>query len=78
MPQGVHFTQEIKEMFFRIIDFVKSEKSGPQIPLNNTTARIITLLGISESSLFNLKKEMRVIRDFQEAEKEEEEKQEFQ
>ena len=59
MPQGVHFTFEIKEIYFRIIDFAESEKNGPRIPMNNSTVRILTMLRISESSLFNLKKEMK-------------------
>jgi transposase len=75
MPQGVHFTPELREIFFRVIDFVEREKTGPQIPMNNTTARIVSMLGISESSLLNLKKEMKAVRELWEAkEKEEEEK----
>lgn len=73
MPQGVHFTPEIKEIFFRVIDFIENEKTGPQIPMNNTTARIVSMLGISESSLFNLKKEMKAVREAREAEDKEEE-----
>ena len=63
MPQGAHFTSEIKEIYFRIIDFVESENSGPRIPMNNSTVGISGMLGISESSLFNLKKEMKTIRE---------------
>ena len=37
MPQGVPFTPEIKQIFFRVIHFVESEKNGPQIPMNNST-----------------------------------------
>ena len=75
MPQGVHFTSEIKEIYFRVIDFVESEKNGPRIPMNNSTARILTMLGISESSLFNLNKEMKAIRESRDAQvKQEEEK----
>ena len=68
MLQGVSFTPEIKEIFFRVIHFVESEKNGPQIPMNNSTARIIAMLGISESSLINLNKEMKTIRETREAE----------
>jgi hypothetical protein len=75
MPQGVPFTPEIKQVFFRVIHFVESEKNGPQIPINNSTARIMAMLGISESSLINLRKEMKTIRETREAkEREEEEK----
>ena len=73
MPRGVPFTPDIKEIFFRVIHFVESEKNGPRIPLNNSTARIITMLGISESSLINLKKEMKTIRETSEREEREEE-----
>lgn len=73
MPQGVHFTPEIKQIFFRVIHFIESEKNGPQIPMNNSTARIMAMLGISESSLINLKKEMKTIRETREAEEREEE-----
>ena len=75
MPRGVHFSLEIKEVYFRVIDFVESEKGGPRIPMNNTTSRILTILGISESSLFNLKQEMKTIRKSKDEQvKEEEEK----
>ena len=76
MPQGVHFTSELRETFFRVIDFVEREKTGPLIRMNNTTARIISMLGISESSLLNLKKEMKMMRELnrEAEEKEEEEK----
>ena len=67
MPQGVHFTSEIKEIYFRIIHFVESENNGPRIPMNNSTVRILTMLRISESSLFNLKKEMKTIRESRDA-----------
>jgi len=73
MPQGVPFTPEIKQVFFRVIHFVESEKNGPRIPMNNSTARIIAMLGISESSLINLKKEMKTSRETREAEEREEE-----
>lgn len=73
MPHGVHFTPEIKEIFFRVIHFVESEKNGPQIPMNNSTGRIIAMLGVSESSLINLKKEMKTIRETREAEEKKEE-----
>ena len=75
IPQGVHFTSEIKEIYFRIIDFVESKKNGPRIPMNNSTVRILTMLGISKSSLFNLKKEMKTIRESRDVQlKQEEEK----
>ena len=74
MPQGVHFTSELREIFFHVIDFVEREKTGPLIPMNNTTARIMSMLGISESSLLNLKKDMKVMRELREAEEKDEEK----
>jgi transposase len=71
MPQGIHFSYECKEIFFRVIEFIENEKNGPCIPMNNTTARITSMLGISESSLFNLKKEMKAARELREMEEEE-------
>ena len=41
--------------------------------MNSTTARIISMLDISQSSLWNLKKEMKVIRELWEAREYEEE-----
>ena len=73
MPRAVHFTSEIKEIFFRVIDFIENEKTGPHIPMNDTTARIISMLGISESSLFNLKEKMKAVREAREVERKEEE-----
>ena len=55
--------------FFRVIAFIESEKSGVQIPLNNTTERCQICLGISRTSITNLKREMR------ELEKQEQEQQ---
>ena len=68
MPRGIHFSYECKEIFFRVIEFIENEKNGPCIPMNNTTARITSILGISESSLFNLKKEMMAARELRETE----------
>jgi len=66
MPSGVHFSTETKEIFFRIIDFVEAEKTGPKIPLYNTTDRLLAMLGISHASLFRLKQEMQRQREEQE------------
>ena len=76
MLQGIHYTQKIKKNLFRVIDFVEVEKNGPQIPMNNSTARITTMLDISESSSSNLKKEMKNVRALQEAEKKKEKEEE--
>ncbi len=50
MPQVVSFTPEIKQIFFRMIHFVESEKNGPQIPMNNSSARIVVGRNIFEYS----------------------------
>ena len=73
MPRRVHFTPEVKEIFFRVIHFVESEKDGPQIPMNNSTARILAMLDIAVSSLNNLRKEMKEIQETREAEEREKE-----
>ena len=41
MLGGVLFRSEIREIFFRVIDFVESGKSRPRIPMNNTTAHYL-------------------------------------
>ena len=58
MPKGKEFSEDTKQMMFRIISFVDSEKNGSQIPLFNTTDRLTTMLGISERSVFRLREEM--------------------
>ena len=46
-------------MMFRVILFVaKSKKNGPIIPLYNVNERLSAMLGISDRSISNLKKEM--------------------
>jgi hypothetical protein len=76
MPTGHEYSTDLKNVFFRVIAFVEAEKTGPQIPLNNTTERIQAMLGISKGSVFNLKQEMKRLKDEQEAEKREEEQEE--
>ena len=61
MPK--EFSVELKAVSFRVIDFVEEEKNGATIPLNLTTARILALLSIYKSSLFNLKAEMKTQRE---------------
>jgi hypothetical protein len=48
---------------------VRVKVKVPQIPMNNTTARIVSMLGISGSSLLNLKKETKAVRELGEAKK---------
>jgi len=76
MPTGHEYSTDLKNVFFRVIAFVEAEKTGHQIPLNNTTERLQAMLGISKGSVFNLKKEMKRLKDEQEAEKREEEEEE--
>ena len=45
-------------MFFRVINFIEKEKAGPTIPLHNITDCLLATLGIGETSLFRLKKEL--------------------
>jgi hypothetical protein len=58
MPTGVPFGAAIKELMFRIIKFVESEKEGPVIPLYNTTGRLEAMLGIGRTTVFKLRSEM--------------------
>jgi hypothetical protein len=59
MARGYEYSAELKGTFFRVISFIESEKNGTQIPVYNTTQRIQAILGISERSIFNLKREMK-------------------
>ncbi|CAF1567747.1 unnamed protein product [Didymodactylos carnosus] len=43
----------------RVIRFVKSEKDGVKIPLNNVNDRLCAMLGVSSRSIDNLKKEFK-------------------
>ena len=54
MPQGIHFSTELKKILFRVITFVENEKDCPLIPLNNCNARLVAMLRISESSVLRL------------------------
>jgi len=76
MASGHEYSTALKEVFFRVITFVEAEKNGPQIPLYKTTQRIQTMLGISERSVFNLKQEMKNIKDKEEAERQKKEEEE--
>ena len=58
MPIGKEFAKDLKEMMFRVIFFVENEKNGPIIPLYNVNERLSAMLGISDRSISNLKKEM--------------------
>ena len=62
MPRGKEFSIEEKILIFRVIEFVESERNGLQIPLTSTSARVMTLLGISYSSIYRLKKEIEELR----------------
>ncbi|CAF2849109.1 unnamed protein product [Rotaria sp. Silwood2] len=50
----------------RVIQFVRSEKYGIQIPLNNVNDRLCAMLGVSSRSIDNLKKELKEIEASQE------------
>ena len=65
MRKGQEYSAEVKSVFSRMIDFVEKERDGPMIPLNLTTARLVTMLGISERSIFNLKAEMKKLREME-------------
>jgi hypothetical protein len=72
MPKGEDYSIKEKQIMFRVIEFVEREKTGAIIPLYNTSNRLLAMLGISESSLFKLKKE---IVDQRQKEQDEQEKQ---
>ena len=60
MPRSIYFSTELKKVLFHVITVVENEKDGPLIPLNNCNARLVTMLGISESSVLRLKNEMKM------------------
>ncbi|CAF0826415.1 unnamed protein product [Didymodactylos carnosus] len=74
MPKGEDFSIELKQVFFRVIEFVESERNGLTIGLTSTTARIIALLGISEHSVKNLRSELVELKKEKEEESSEETK----
>ena len=63
MPTGVTFGAAMKELMFRIIKFVESEKEGPVIQLYNTTGRLEAMLGIGRTTVFRLRSEMRTLEE---------------
>ena len=63
MGRGYEYSAELKEIFFRVISFIESETNGTQIPVYNTTQRSQAILGISKRSIFNLKSEMKRLKE---------------
>ena len=61
MPTGISFGAPLKELMFRIIKFVDSEKEGPVIPLYNTTGRLEAMLGIGRVTVFRLRSEIHTL-----------------
>ena len=59
MPTGYEFSQELKQLAFNVIKFVKNEKNGHVISLNNVNDRLQSMLGISLVLVKRLKQEMR-------------------
>ncbi len=57
MPKGYEFSQDMKEIFFNVIQFVEKEKFGPVIPLFNVNERLSSMLAISMRSVARLKDE---------------------
>ena len=46
---------------YQVIQFVKSEKYGIKIPLNNVNERLCAMLGVSSRTIDNLKRELNEI-----------------
>ncbi len=57
MPKGYEFSQDMKKIFFNVIQFVEKEKFGPVIPLFNVNERLSSMLAISMRSVARLKDE---------------------
>jgi hypothetical protein len=58
IPTGEEFSMEQKIVIFLLIEFVESKRNGLQVPLTSASGRGMALLGISYSSLNNLKQEL--------------------
>jgi hypothetical protein len=63
MPKGEDLESDVKQLMFRIIKFVDSEKEGTVIPLYNTTGRLEAMLGVSRATVFRLRNEMHSLED---------------
>ena len=54
---------------YQVIQFVKSEKYGIKIPLNNVNERLCAMLGVSPRTIDNLKRELNEIQMAEDEEK---------
>ena len=63
MAKGQEYSVEVKAIYFRVIDFIETERNKPMILLNLTIARILAILDVSEKSLFSLKAETKHVQD---------------
>jgi hypothetical protein len=61
MPKGHEFSQDMKQIFFDVIKFVKKEKFGPVIPVFDVNERLLSTLDISMNSIERLNSEMKEI-----------------
>jgi len=48
MPKGKEFSDEMKQLILKVINFVDREKNEPTIPLFNANHRLAVMLGVSE------------------------------
>jgi len=63
MPKGKEFSDEMKQLMFKVINFVDSEKNGPIIPLFNANHRLAAMLGVSERSICRLRSEITSLKE---------------
>ena len=68
MPTGMNFGSDVKQLMFRIIKFVESEKEEPVIPSYNTTGRLEVMLGVSRATVFRLRNKMHGLEEKEEEE----------
>jgi hypothetical protein len=73
MPKGKDYGKDLKQLMFRIINFVENEKNGPVIPLFNTTDRLEAMLGISKRSILRLRCAMVNLKEEQKEDEDEDE-----
>ena len=55
------FSSQTMEIMYQVIQFVKSEKYGIKIPLNNANECLRAMLGVSSRMIDNLKGELNEI-----------------
>ncbi len=65
MPKGKEFSNETKQLIFKVINFVEGEKNGLIIPLFIAIGRLVAMLGVSERSICRLRSEITNLKEME-------------